>query len=283
MDLTKMLERRAKRWPGIVQVASLLAAIAALLLHKPEKELAVWETALVLFLAILLYVMGTTLDEIVFDPLYGLKPSSLRKRAWGFVARGIFSPIQFIVDNLPGTSQMAHYRKLATEELRGKISRSTFIYTKEEDCQRIYNDAKTLLESSEEWDDHVKPWLEMSKAIRSFVWPLLTIFVYDLGHGRWSIPWLDTVLRVPVLNLLALRGVSLAALLLALVLYIWLRAFHMRAMYKLVKNSEYIPFPMRPDWTGEFRTAIPARHLTIGETSKKEKDETRPAYLLVAR
>jgi hypothetical protein len=76
MDLTKLLERIAKKWPGIVQVASLLTMIVVLVLHKPKKEFTPWQTALVLALAFFFHAMGTTLDSIVFDPQYALKPSS---------------------------------------------------------------------------------------------------------------------------------------------------------------------------------------------------------------
>ena len=282
MDLTKLLERRAKKWPGIVQVASLLAVIAVLVLHKPEKEFTLWETALVLALAVLFHTMGGTLDDIVFDPLYGLKPSGLLKRAWRFIARGMFFPIKFIADLLPRTKEMANERKAATEELRTRISGSTFTCGKDDDCKGIYNSAKTLLESSEEWDDHVKPWLEMSKTIRSFVWPLIVVLVYDVEHYRWRMAWLDRLLSPRALNWLTWWEVSLSALLLALVLYVWLRAFHMRAMYKLVNNSEYIAYPIGRESRREYRTAIPARHLSIGETDGQQKVKPRPVFLLVA-
>jgi len=288
MDLTKLLEKRAKKWPGIVQVASLLTVIAALVLHKPEKEFTLWQTALVLALAVLFHAMGTTVDDFVFDPLYGLNPSGLLKRAWRFVARLVFFPIKLTADLLPGTKEMANERKTATEKLRGRIAGSAFTCRTDEDCNGIYNSAKTLFESSEEWDGHVKPWLEMSKTTRSFVWPLFAVLVYDVGH--WRIEWLDRLLSLRVLNWLAWWEVSLAALLVALVLYVWLRTFHMRAMYKLVNDSEYIlvnnsngiRLTVERDEQAGYRTAIPARHLSIGEKDGQQKREPRPVFLLVA-
>jgi hypothetical protein len=53
MNLTKLLETRAKKWPGIVQVGSLLTTIAVLLRH-PAKEFTPWQAALLLALAVLL-------------------------------------------------------------------------------------------------------------------------------------------------------------------------------------------------------------------------------------
>ena len=114
------------------------------------------------------------------------------------------------------------------------------------------------------------------------MWPLIALLVYDLEHVRWGVAWLDPLLSAPILNWLSRWEVSLTVLLFALVLYVWLRAFHMRAMYKLVNNSEYIPFPNGSDRRGEYRTAIPARHLAIGETNRMEKDKPRPVFLLVA-
>jgi hypothetical protein len=159
MDITKILERRAKKWPGIVQVISLVAIVMALYFGKDR--MTPWKNAFALVLAILLYRLGGTLDDIVFDPLYGLRPSGQVKRVWRLVACAIFSPIRFVVDKLPGTRELAVFRRAATEELRGRVAGGRFLLTKEEDCQGIYSAAKTLLEGTDEWEDHVKPWLEI--------------------------------------------------------------------------------------------------------------------------
>lgn len=131
-----------------------------------------------------------------------------------------------------------------------------------------------LLEGTEEWEDHVKPWLEMSKAIRSFVYPLTAFLAYDLVRGGLRFSWLKASLSTWILNLFGWWGVWVAALMLALILYVWLRAFRMRAMYKLVRNSQYIAYPTRPECEGEYRTVIPARYLDLGETPHiKRKDD----------
>jgi len=238
---------------------------------------------LVLVLAILLYSLGTTLDVIVFDPLYGLAPSGLIKRAWRFIACLIFSPIKFVVDKLPGTKEMAGYRKAATAELRGRINGSPFTCEKDEDCLGIYSSARTLLEGTPEWNDYVSPWLAMSKTIRSFVWPLTAFLAYDLVQGGVPLLWLNGLLSPRTVYWLAWWGVWLAALLLALVLYVWLRVFHMRAMFKLVKDSEYIAFPIRHACQAEYRTVIPGRYLAIGERDGQKKDKARAVFLLVAK
>jgi hypothetical protein len=280
MDLAELLGKRAKQWPGYVQVASLVTVFMALVIHKPEKEFALWQTAVVLVLAASFYLLGSKLDAVVFAPLYGLKPVNPLKRGWRFMARGLFSPIKLVVDQLPGTYEMTDWRKAAAETLRGKIAGSKFTCSDEDkDCEGVYNSAKALFERSDEWDDNVKPWLEISKAIRSFIWPLAIILVYDVGLDHWHIPWLDDLLSVPVLNWLSRWGVSLAALFLALVLYLWLRIFHMRALYKLVNNSEYILFPIKCDRGAEYRTALLARHLAIGEIGKQRKD--KPVFVLI--
>ena len=285
MELTKFLEKRAKKWPGIVQVASLLAVIMALAINKPEKEFALWQTALVVALAVLFHFMGTTLDAVVFDPLYGLKPSpsTLLKRGLRLMARGLFSPIKLVVDQLPGTYEMADCRKAAAENLRSKIEGTNCTCEEDKDREGVYNSAKALFEGSDEWDDKVKPWLEISKAIRSFIWPLAAILVYDVGHdhSHWHMPWLDDLLSVPVLNWLSRWEVSVAALFLALVLYLWLRVFHMRAMYKLVNNIEYILFPNWCHEGAKYRTALPARRLAIGESREQSTD--KPVFVLISR
>jgi len=48
-----VLEGKGKKWPGLVQVVSLLTVIATLVINKAEKEFALWQTALVLALAVL--------------------------------------------------------------------------------------------------------------------------------------------------------------------------------------------------------------------------------------
>ena len=280
MDLMKALEKRAKKWPGIVQVASLLGVIVALAIHKPEKEFGLWQTVLVLALAVLFHRIGTTLDAVVFGPLYGLEPSKPLKRVWRFVARRLFFIIKLVVDRLPGTREMQEKRSEAAGTLRCKIAGSKFTYQKDVNCEGVYDDAKVLLEKSDEWDDHIKPWLELSKAIRSFIWPLTAIFIYDVGHDRWPMPWLDNALSVSVLNWLSWWAVSISALFLALVLYIWLRILHMRAMYKLVKESKFILLPIECTEGAEYRTALPARHLAIGEKSKEPRQAT-PVFVLI--
>jgi hypothetical protein len=225
--------------------------------------------------------MGTNLDDIVFDPLYGLKPNGLKPPSrLQRLRRVLFYPIRLIVDRLPGTREMITSRKAAAEVLRGKISGSTYVCEKDEDCTGIYDSAKTLFEGSEEWDNHVKPWLEMSKTIRSFVWPLTALFLYDLLRYFWRFRLLDRLLRVPVLRWFGHWEIALAALLMALVLYVWLRAFHMRAMYQLVKSSEYIR--MEQDKQGERRAVIQVRHLAIGEAPDAKKNK-HPEFLLIGR
>jgi hypothetical protein len=209
---------------------------------------------------------------MLFDPLYGLKPSRPIRRAWRPIARVIFFPLRLVADQLPGTVQMIFDRKVAAATIRSKITGSSFICKDDEDCAGIYNSAKSLLENSEAWDDHVKPWLERSKVARSFVFPLTALLLYDLVPYGWRIAWLDRILSAPILRWISDWWVCLGALLLAAVLYVWLRAFHMRAMYRLVINSEYIPLAIRQTVCGEYRTAIRTSHLGIGEAGRRKSE-----------
>lgn len=282
MNFTNLMEGSVKKWPGFVQLTSLLAMIGVLYLHQPKDELTKWQTVLVLAVAVLLYKMGSRLDDIVFDPLYGLKPSSRPKRVWRPVACWIFSPIKWIVNRLPGTKEMPEKRKAATERLRGRITGTKFTCETTEACSGIYSSAKTLFEGSEEWDNGVKPWLEMSKVTRSLVWPLIALLFLDIEHDRGHIPWFGSLREIPILKWFAWWEISFAGLFLALVLYVWLRAFHMRAMYKLVNESEYSRFPIGYASGMEYRTVIPVKHLSIGETGGEERAKPKPEFLLIA-
>jgi hypothetical protein len=272
MDIASLLENQTKKWPGIVQVASLIAALVALLANRDEKEFTLLQSLAVLVVALVLYKAGTYLDPMIFDPLYGLKPSYPIRRAWRPIARAIFFPVRLVADQLPGTVQMTVDRKVAATTIRSRISGSSFICSDDEDCAGIYNTAKGLLENSEAWDDHVKPWLERSKVARSFVFPLTALLLYDLIPHGWRIAWLDHVLNAPILRWVSDWLACLGVILLAVILYVWLRAFHMRAMYRLVINSEYIPLAISQTTHGEHRTAVRTRHLGIGEADRRKSE-----------
>jgi hypothetical protein len=285
MDAAKLLESKAKKWPGIVQTVSLLIMIATLAFNKPESEFGLWQTALVVAVAVLLYRFGAILDDLVFDPLYGLKPSDEALKLWPKVAAKLFSPIKWFVDQLPGTKDMVNDRKEATKVLRPRIDLN-FITgdVTDKDCVGIYAAAKTLFEGSDQWEDQVKPPLELSKVIRSVICPIFAILVFDVVNSIWKMAWFDRLLRAPVLNWLVWWEVSLTLLLLALVLYVWLRVLHMRAMYKLVSSSKYIALPIECGISNddhEYRTVLPARHLRIGETIKQKEGEHPPMFLLL--
>jgi hypothetical protein len=280
MELSALLEDRAEKWPGYVKFAAFVAVIASLAKSAPDKEeglTGLGSSALTIALAVFLYQAGSLLDDIVFDPLYSLKPSKPSrwlKRAWRAIARGIFFPVKMVADRLPGTKEMFDERSKAAEKIREEISGAAVTGNAEQKGEGIYEAAKTLLKDSEAWEEKVKPWLELSKTIRSFVWPLAAISLYK-AQDAWSNVLLDDFLNKPVFNWFASWAHSLAAAFLALVLYVWLRAFHMRAMYKLLRESEYLPFPTGGPGPGERRTAVAVKHLSIGEAGSLKSEEPR--------
>ena len=265
---------------GIVQVGSVIVVLAALALHESDKELKTWQSLIAILLAILFYKTGSWLDTIVFDPIYGLKPDGLMRQAWRRVALVLFFPVWIIADLLPGTKEMSKAREQATVKLRGAIQGSEFTWTADRDAEKLYGSAHALLQGSEEWENQVQPWLELSKAIRSFVWPLLAVLLFDLYSTQWHALLAERLRDTPSLRWFLHWPLCGISLLLAAVLYVWLRAFHMRAMYKLVGESKFISFEFGSTEGVSRRKFVRVKHLAIGESEAEKQEAKRPLFLL---
>jgi hypothetical protein len=99
----------------------------------------------------------------------------------------------------------------------------------------IYAESAIMFKRTEAWEKHVKLPLELSKAARAFVLPLLALTVYELAGSPWgSISGNSTAefFSAPILPLILLVTVTYW--------YLQLRILHMEELYELAgKAQEY--------------------------------------------
>lgn len=296
MEAGGFLEPFAKRWPGILKLFGLVTIIAGVITNHREQE--GWESwdegAALIAASLLLFWAGTYLDPIVFNPIYGVTPpdvprdqETIRKRLkrwWRHVGFWMFRPIRLICNRLPRGAAMSDKREEAADRIWQVIAPQSIPSDPVQRCDGIYNAAKTLFEDSEEWEHDVKPWLESSKVIRSLVFPLLALTVYNVLHslelGFPTIGLLADLQERLLFGWFQEWGLSLTAAIVALVLYVWLRVVHMYAMYKFVTESDY--FPLFSQGVGNNRTIIPAKHLAIGEPRLPKGERRRPQFLILS-
>jgi len=209
-----------KKSPGLGLVVAGLTAIIAFGLHKSSRDFGVFPLLVILGIAYIFYRVGSFLDYF-FGIYYSAdKDLSSRRGRW---AR-----------KLDGARQGAA-RKL----LEGK--KDTRYRT-----SGLYGTAVKLFGKSDDWDDQVKPWLNLSKAARAFVIPLFLILVYDaltnwLTPPNWLVPpnWLASSL---VWSILSQWLVAAIMLIISLFLYVRLRIRHMVALYELIEKANVFSF-----------------------------------------
>ena len=98
----------------------------------------------------------------------------------------------------------------------------------------VQNASRALFEHSEAWEKHVELWYELSKAARTLVLPLLALWMWEIAGGRLTEGLRDSWLGRPA----AAGGLCAASL----AIYLGLRVWHNRALYRLVEGAKAGPF-----------------------------------------
>lgn len=142
------------------------------------------------------YWLGTYVDNLIYDPLFG--------------ANGIWKGV--LRKDREAVKVKLHTLGWSTPEIQ-KISRCVFEHTRQ-------------------WEKQVAGYYESSKALRTFVVPLLLLLAYEVSGAQWEIMhgFPRSALRSPWLIAILWLGATSA--------YLVLRIKHNRKLYRLVAQAE---------------------------------------------
>lgn len=226
IDIPEKLAKLEQRCAGGQYVALLLWLGGAALVHF-EFEKVIKLSFIVSALTYLLYRLGSSLDDLVFD--------------------GIFKP---------ETDEHPLLKRLGADMRAARRNAACFLETGEKNCvdhhreyekrkphrpprEEIYKKAENLYGGGADWEKKVEPMLRLSKAARCFVIPLALIFMYDNWPNflpRMTAPK-NLFAAFTFLALPSAKWLSLAACLGLFLAYIYLRLAHMEALYRLVPDQ----------------------------------------------
>jgi hypothetical protein len=230
------LKSKSEKVPGLAYVATIISGVVTIFLDISEENFSLWIISIVWFFSFVFYFFSGIIDDIIYEPLYGLPGSNVKgfKFTWSNVARFVFAPIRCIVDSLPKTRDMSEIRQSAARKFDpNKIT-------------DIYKSAKKIFDGKDEWKDKVKIWLDLSKAARAFIIPLFIVLISDLLYLVSNWPDITTISNYRILNWFIHWPVALIALIIILIVYLWFRILHMIALYDLVVKANVFTFEVAP-------------------------------------
>jgi hypothetical protein len=242
--LDSYAKEKAKKVPGLGLVAAVLSALIAVILHKSSSDFDIWLVGVIWALAYGFYRLGSCLDKKVFDPLYSeRKDFPTPPPSWHIVhfVHFLRRSLYLLAGSLPGAKELRKTREKAAKMLH-EAAKTSNPHT----STGIYKTAEKLFGKSDDWDQKVKPLLNLSKAARTFVIPLALILLYDVLYvlNDWPAPncWLAGSL---VWSALSPWPAALLILIIFLLLYVWLRVRYMIALYKLIENATVFSFTVQ--------------------------------------
>jgi hypothetical protein len=230
------LKSKSEKVPGLAYVATIISGIMAIFLNVSEENFGLWIISIVWFVSFMFYFFSGIIDDIIYEPLYGLPRSNVKglKFIWLRVARIIFAPIRWVVDSLPKTRDISEVRQSAARKFHSnKIT-------------GIYGSAKKIFDGRDEWQDKVKIWLDLSKAARAFIIPLFIVLISDLLYVVSGWPDVRAISNYNILNWFIHWPVALIALITIFIVYLWFRILHMIALYDLVAKANVFTFEVAP-------------------------------------
>jgi hypothetical protein len=230
IDAARKFKTLADRFAGSAYVLMVLWAVGLTVLvaddlrragHVPG-VLEAAQTALNVFgivvpVTIAIYRLGTFLDDWLFDPLFEPKTDA----ALWWLGSGMRE----------ARARAAYFMETGMRDWNRKC---------ETQIEGIYGRAKRLYgEKTEQWKERIKLPLEISKAARCFIIPLVLVFAYN--HWPEFLPRLtapDNVFRA--FAFLARPWVEWSSVILAATactLYVVFRLDHMQKLYSLVVSD----------------------------------------------
>ncbi len=211
----EMVKSTTEKIPGLGYVTAVLGGMLGTLTIVP-KESSEWRGILfslaTMAVSIGFYRAGSVLDDWLFDPIFAPADegfNSFQRWVWR-LTRGIRDQ----------ASALKTGRENAAKALNLPI-------------RGIYAESAIMFKRTESWEKHVKLPLELSKAARAFVLPLLALTVYELAGSPWgSFSGNSTpeFLSTPLLPLILLVTVTHW--------YLQLRILHMEELYELAGKAQ---------------------------------------------
>ena len=205
-----MTVKKFEKTPGFGYVVVLASATGGIVLKlfAPESS---WLLPLVaLAVSFVAYWVGGFLDDIIFEPLYGLQPKEGRPSTFSKWLAGPGARLDNMIEERARAAKKFHLTNQ----------------------KGIYKTAKKLLSNTELWDGRIKLCLDFSKVFRTLIIPMACL----LG---WQLLAASTDLPVAGLGCLIL---TTSITVISIMLYVNLRLHHMRLLYKTVADMPAFRF-----------------------------------------
>jgi hypothetical protein len=270
-----VLGKKLDKTPGFGYVVALVSTILGIVLNSVAPESS-WSVALLALAgSFVAYWFGGFLDDLLFEPIYGLPPELDPSNAFGrFLQRRFVKPIR----------RLAHKGTLATDMINARAKAAKRFHPTNQ--RGIYKTAKKLLSNTELWDGRIKLWLDLSKATRTLIIP--TVFLLGFQLLAVSTDWPATAFLDKYDEIAAWLWNPILTTFIAvvlIVLYVNLRLRHMRLLYKTVAERPAFRFVvdiLEPStdsrssevlWSVGDRV-ISERELPVCETASMEKEQS---------
>jgi hypothetical protein len=173
---------------------------------------------LVIPLTIIVYRLGSFWDDWLFDPIFKPEMDKL---------------FQSLGDGMRiARSQAAWFLETGSRE-QEKDDKPTI--------KDIYKKAATLYEGTKKWEERITRPLELSKVCRSFIMPLVLVFLYDLFFKQrlqLSVQPNSVFHAYAFLGTEWAKWSSIVVAAILTLLYLRLRLHHLHEMYNLVYSED---------------------------------------------
>lgn len=228
-----ILEKRLEKAPGLV----LLFAISAVLLLEESSEITA--AFRVFVVAWSLYALSSSLDRILFSPLYGPAPRGRKPSWWVRLRERILYPYRNLEKMRDEAKEGLHLTQIAG------------VYSRSKQCVLAEDKERAKRGEEKKWEKELAPPLFWSKFARSFVLPSLLIFLVaklpQLGWS-WLVPsltWLSRLgfgadfarAREKLEILFTYPAIPAIISAVSLFVYIALRIVHMQKLYQQVAKE----------------------------------------------
>jgi hypothetical protein len=218
-ELGKELIKKLEKTPGFGYVVTIASAILGLVLKPVAPS---WSVALLaLAVSIVAYWVGGILDDLLFEPIYGLEknPSNASE---GFLKRWFVNPIRSLAHKCTLAAGMRDARARAAKRFHDTNQKG------------IYKSAKKLLSNTELWDGKIKLSLDLSKAFRTLIIPTVCLLGWQLLAASTDWPAPAFLGKYDAIAWLGYPIWTASIAVISILLYVNLRLFHMKALYETV-------------------------------------------------
>ena len=220
-EVVKELTKKFEKTPGFGYVVAIASLAFSAALEQSGQVSELQRGLLAIGVALIAYWFGGFLDELLFDPIYGLPPEEVPKTTIGkFVRSWVRTPL----------ARLASRSTLVTEMTKERQEAARIFHPTNQ--KGIYATAKKLLMHTDVWDGRIKLWLDLSKVARTLVLPALFLFLWEASARICGLPGPTFPSEQSVTSWLASPIGPAMVGLISMILYVDLRLRHMRLLYK---------------------------------------------------